>query len=125
MNEVLQQPNLGADPRYQTNKDRVAHRSELVEAITEILMTGNRDEWIKKFTGAGYMHFLYVGKARSLTSFAASVPFGPINNIRQTFEHPQAVARGIVQEVQVRAAHARFAAPLDMSPYLSIPELEI
>lgn len=31
-----------------------------------------------------------------------SVPFGPINNIEQTFAHPQAVARGITVEVEVR-----------------------
>jgi crotonobetainyl-CoA:carnitine CoA-transferase CaiB-like acyl-CoA transferase len=29
------------------------------------------------------------------------VPFGPINNIQQTFKHPQAVARGVVVEVHV------------------------
>lgn len=29
------------------------------------------------------------------------MPFGPINDIRQTFNHPQAVARGVIAEVQV------------------------
>ncbi len=33
---------------------------------------------------------------------ASSVPFGPINNIQQTFNHPQAVARGVVVEVEVK-----------------------
>jgi succinate--hydroxymethylglutarate CoA-transferase len=32
----------------------------------------------------------------------ASVPYGPINNIQQTFEHPQAIARGVVVEIEVR-----------------------
>ncbi len=32
----------------------------------------------------------------------SSVPFGPINNIQQTFNHPQAVARGMVVEVEVK-----------------------
>jgi len=31
-----------------------------------------------------------------------SVPFGPINNIAETFEHPQAVARGAIMEIDVR-----------------------
>jgi crotonobetainyl-CoA:carnitine CoA-transferase CaiB-like acyl-CoA transferase len=31
-----------------------------------------------------------------------SVPFGPINNIAQTFSHPQAKPRRIVVEVEVR-----------------------
>lgn len=30
------------------------------------------------------------------------VPFGPINNIDQTFAHPQAVARSCTVEVDVR-----------------------
>jgi crotonobetainyl-CoA:carnitine CoA-transferase CaiB-like acyl-CoA transferase len=37
----------------------------------------------------------------------SSVPFGPINNIQQTFNHPQAVARGVVVEVEVKIT-ARF-----------------
>ena len=31
----------------------------------------------------------------------SSVPFGPINNIQQTFNHPQVVAQGVVVEVEV------------------------
>lgn len=39
---------------------------------------------------------------RRLISYAVfRVPFGPINNIAQTFEHPQAKARGITVEVDV------------------------
>ena len=30
------------------------------------------------------------------------MPFGPINNVQQTFNHPQAVARGVVVEVEVK-----------------------
>jgi crotonobetainyl-CoA:carnitine CoA-transferase CaiB-like acyl-CoA transferase len=30
-----------------------------------------------------------------------SVPFGPINNIQETFEHPQAIARGAIIEIDV------------------------
>ena len=37
-----------------------------------------------------------------LKIYLHSVPHGPINNIEQTFEHPQAVARGAVVEVDVR-----------------------
>jgi hypothetical protein len=29
-------------------------------------------------------------------------PFGPIDNTQQTFNHPQAVARGLVVEVEVK-----------------------
>lgn len=36
-----------------------------------------------------------------------SIPHGPINNIQQTFEHPQAIARGVVVEVEVRTPSLR------------------
>jgi len=40
------------------------------------------------------------------------VPFGPINNIEQTFKHPQAVARGVVVEVQhPRAGKIKLVGP--------------
>jgi crotonobetainyl-CoA:carnitine CoA-transferase CaiB-like acyl-CoA transferase len=35
------------------------------------------------------------------TDVSPSVPFGPINNIAETFSHPQAMAREVVVEVQV------------------------
>jgi crotonobetainyl-CoA:carnitine CoA-transferase CaiB-like acyl-CoA transferase len=39
----------------------------------------------------------------------SSVPFGPINNIQQTFNHPQAIARGVVVEVEVNiTVHSSF-----------------
>jgi len=40
------------------------------------------------------------------------VPFGPINNIQQTFAHPQAVARGVTVEVEhPRAGKIKLVAP--------------
>jgi crotonobetainyl-CoA:carnitine CoA-transferase CaiB-like acyl-CoA transferase len=35
------------------------------------------------------------------TNASLSVPFGPINNIAETFSHPQAMARRVVVEVEV------------------------
>ncbi|PVF98487.1 CoA-transferase family III [Serendipita vermifera] len=77
---VLGRSYLAADPRYQTNTMRVKHRKELVEEITTIMKGQNRDYWIQRLTGLG-------------------VPFGPINDIEQTFDHPQVRARGLVVEV--------------------------
>lgn len=36
-----------------------------------------------------------------MTLILASIPFGPINNIGQTFAHPQAIARESTIEVNV------------------------
>ncbi|KDQ11099.1 hypothetical protein BOTBODRAFT_35636 [Botryobasidium botryosum FD-172 SS1] len=91
--EVLGCPELVIDPRFVTNALRVQNRAALIERITEILMTEGRDHWIEKLTGKG-------------------VPFGPINNLAQTFDHPQAKARGITVEVDhPRAGKIKLVAP--------------
>jgi len=46
------------------------------------------------------------------------VPFGPINNIAQTFAHPQAKARGITVEVDVSL---RSIVVLVVTPLLAPP----
>jgi len=77
---VLEKPALVTDPKFSTNNARVENRAELIRIITDILTQNDRDHWLKKFTGLG-------------------VPFGPINDIKQTFEHPQAQARQVTIEV--------------------------
>lgn len=50
--------------------------------------------------------------ALTLERFLTSVPFGPINNIEQTFAHPQALARKVTVEVDhPRAGKVRMVAP--------------
>ncbi|KAF7299253.1 CaiB/baiF CoA-transferase family protein C7orf10 [Mycena indigotica] len=79
--KVLDNPGLAADARFATNAARVANREELLRIIEEALMKQDRAHWLERFTGLG-------------------VPFAPINNIAQTFSHPQAIARGITVEVE-------------------------
>lgn len=88
--KILENPGLAQDERFATNKARVANRSILVPIIENKMREHGREYWLAKFQGLG-------------------IPFGPINNIAQTFAHPQAVARGVVQEVEVRAASGRRA----------------
>ncbi|KAJ7288543.1 CoA-transferase family III domain-containing protein [Mycena rebaudengoi] len=91
--KILEYPALASDPRFASNEARVANREELVRVITEALVKHDRDYWLKRFTGLG-------------------VPFGPINNIKQTFEHPQAVARGVTVDVDhPRAGKIKLVAP--------------
>ncbi|KAI0685625.1 CAIB/BAIF family enzyme [Cytidiella melzeri] len=93
--KVLKRPELATDPKFNTNGSRVANRAELVQIITDALQQQERDHWLKELTGLG-------------------VPFGPINNIKQTFEHPQAVARGATIEVDAchpRAGKVKLVAP--------------
>lgn len=96
--EILERPSLSSDKRFLTNSLRVANRTVLVDIISKALREHPREYWISRFTGKGLVKlklFSYSQLKRS------SVPFGPINNIAQTFAHPQAVARGSTVEVQV------------------------
>lgn len=52
--KILDQPSLAQDARFATNGSRVAHRKEVVDTITEILMQHDREYWLDKFTGHGY-----------------------------------------------------------------------
>ncbi|KAJ6584710.1 CAIB/BAIF family enzyme [Mycena capillaripes] len=91
--KVLGDPALVLDPRFMTNEARVTNRAELVRIIEHALMQNNRAHWLERLTGLG-------------------VPFGPINNIQQTFAHPQAVARGVTVEVEhPRAGKIKLVAP--------------
>lgn len=78
--KVLDRPDLPVDARFSTNSSRVAHREELVALITSTMKQNDRLYWTEKLNGLG-------------------VPFGPINDIQQTFDHPQVKARGLVVEV--------------------------
>ncbi|KAF9013386.1 CAIB/BAIF family enzyme [Cyathus striatus] len=91
--KVLNQPSLADDPKFSTNEARVKHRAELVGIISDTLLKENRNHWLERFTGLG-------------------VPFGPINNIKQTFEHPQALARQVTVDVEhSRAGKIKLVAP--------------
>ncbi|GJJ14621.1 hypothetical protein Clacol_008887, partial [Clathrus columnatus] len=79
--QILDLPELATNTKFIAPSDRVKNRVELIEMIENRLMEETREYWLEKFKGQG-------------------VPFGPINNIQQTFEHPQAVARNLVTEVQ-------------------------
>lgn len=63
-------PQLATDERFATNANRVRNREVLVPMLQEVLLTRTTAEWVAPLEAAG-------------------VPSGPINNIAQTFEHPQ------------------------------------
>lgn len=69
--------------------------------ITGVLEQHNRDYWIEKFTGLGCATPLLKSYIYWADSQLYSIPFGPINNIQETFKHPQAIARGSILEVDV------------------------
>ena len=71
---------LAADERFRTNAGRVEHRDALIPAISEMMLTRTRDEWIAALEAVG-------------------VPCGPINDLDRIFTDPQAEARGLRMEL--------------------------
>ncbi|KAF9561352.1 Hpt, histidine phosphotransferase protein [Agrocybe pediades] len=91
--KVFEDPSLATNPKFATNDARVENRAELLQIITDALMKHDKQYWLERFTGLG-------------------VPFGPINNIKQTFEHPQAIARKVTVEVEhARAGKIKLVGP--------------
>ena len=80
--EVAGQPQWADDPRFATNKQRVAHRAELVVLIRQATVFKTTAEWVSQLEAAG-------------------VPCGPINDLSQVFQDPQVLAR----ELAVSLAH--------------------
>ncbi|APX77124.1 Formyl-coenzyme A transferase [Achromobacter insolitus] len=91
-------PELGDDPRFATNRMRLANRELLVGLLTEIMRQGKRDDWIAKLEAVG-------------------VPCGPINDIAQAQAHPQAQARQLRRDLPHPAGGvaAVTASPLRLS----------
>jgi crotonobetainyl-CoA:carnitine CoA-transferase CaiB-like acyl-CoA transferase len=71
---VLESPELIADPRFDSNLNRVANISELRETLNRIFSTRLAGEWLDDFR-------------------KASLPSSPINTLPEVFEHPQVLAR--------------------------------
>jgi crotonobetainyl-CoA:carnitine CoA-transferase CaiB-like acyl-CoA transferase len=67
---------LADDPRFSTNKARVANRTELIPLIRQATVFKTTSEWVTALEKAG-------------------VPCGPINDLQQMFADPQVLARGL------------------------------
>jgi formyl-CoA transferase len=80
--EALDAPELGSDPRFATNAQRQAARSELVREIERRLRNGSRAEWLERMEEHG-------------------IPAGPIMDLAEAFSSPLASER----EMQVEIDH--------------------
>jgi crotonobetainyl-CoA:carnitine CoA-transferase CaiB-like acyl-CoA transferase len=78
--EVAGQPQWADDPRFATNKQRVAHRAELIPLIRQATVFKTTSEWVAALESAG-------------------VPCGPINDLAQVFNDPQVQSRGLRVEL--------------------------
>jgi formyl-CoA transferase len=78
--EVAGQRELADDARFVNNGKRIANRAELTRILSEVMLKRSMRDWLDALEGAG-------------------VPCGPINDLKQVFEEPQAVARGLKMEL--------------------------
>jgi crotonobetainyl-CoA:carnitine CoA-transferase CaiB-like acyl-CoA transferase len=78
--EVIERPDLAADPRFRTNRDRVEHRQVLIAILEELFQTKTTQEWVELLEGAG-------------------IPNAPVNTIADIVADPQVAYRGMIAEV--------------------------
>jgi crotonobetainyl-CoA:carnitine CoA-transferase CaiB-like acyl-CoA transferase len=76
---ALGAPELGEDPRFQTNAVRVEHRAAVTAALSALTAGFSQAELLAALEAAG-------------------VPCGPVNTVDQVFAEPQALARGLTVE---------------------------
>ena len=76
---------LPKDARFATNADRVKNRVEATRLLNEVFEQRTTKEWVKLLDDAG-------------------VANGPINTIKEVFEEPQVIARGMKFELPHAAA---------------------
>ncbi|AEB60789.1 CaiB/BaiF CoA transferase family protein [Ectopseudomonas mendocina] len=108
--EVAGIANLADDPRFVTNKARVAHRAELIPLLRQATVFKTTAQWIELLEKAG-------------------VPCGPINDLQQVFADPQVKARGLRLDLPnaLGSRTPQVASPLRLSAtpvaYRSAPPL--
>ena len=69
------------DPRFSTNTDRVKHRQDCVDALSEIFDKETTGHWVQLIADAG-------------------VPCGPINRVSEVVTNPQVLARNMIAELE-------------------------
>lgn len=93
--EAVGDPSLAADDRFRTNTDRVAHRAELRDILSERLGAAGADHW-------------------SAVLLAAGVPAGPVNTLDEAFAFAHKL--GLPGIVEIPAAAVDGADGVDEAP---------
>ena len=92
--KVAGRPEIAEDPLFKTNSLRIINRKALIPLIAEVMKTRTKNEWLELLE-------------------SATVPCGPINNMKEVFEDPQVQHR----KLRVDMPHALGGiAPVVASP---------
>jgi crotonobetainyl-CoA:carnitine CoA-transferase CaiB-like acyl-CoA transferase len=76
--EVIGRPELGDDPRFRTNQDRVAHRRDLLDVLEAEFRKWPATELCRRL-------------------WDAAVPAGPVNSVDEVYADPQVLHREMLQ----------------------------
>jgi len=79
--EILEWPELGKDERFASNKNRLAHRDELVPMLANRFRAKSSAEWLEKLA-------------------AADIPAGPILSPEAALDDAHFLARGMIVELE-------------------------
>lgn len=77
----LEIPNIPLDPRFVNNQERVKHRNELIQILSNIFINETSNHWMQIFANAPF-------------------PAGPINSIKEVFDDPHVEHIKIVKTMQ-------------------------
>ncbi|WP_349972638.1 CaiB/BaiF CoA-transferase family protein [Pseudomonas caspiana] len=96
--QVAGQAQWADDPRFLTNKLRVANRAELIPLIRQATVFKTTAQWVRELESAG-------------------VPCGPINDLSQVFSDPHVQARGLAMNLPhaLGGSVPQVASPIRMS----------
>jgi formyl-CoA transferase/CoA:oxalate CoA-transferase len=78
---AIERPDLGADPRFDSNPKRVERREELVPLLEAVFPMGTTAEWLARMQREG-------------------VPAAPINTVDQVVSDPQVLLRQMVVDLE-------------------------
>lgn len=78
---AVELPELTDDPKYRTNRDREAHRGELVEILSSVFKRRTVDEWLERLDEAG-------------------IPAAPVKTVEEVVHDPHAKAREMFVTVE-------------------------
>jgi crotonobetainyl-CoA:carnitine CoA-transferase CaiB-like acyl-CoA transferase len=78
--EVIGRPEVASDPRFKTNRDRVAHRRELLDILEPEFKKWSSMELCRRLWDAG-------------------VPVGPVNSLDEVYADPQVLQREMLQSI--------------------------
>jgi crotonobetainyl-CoA:carnitine CoA-transferase CaiB-like acyl-CoA transferase len=81
MLSVIEAPELGQDPRFLTNRDRMTHLDDLTEVLNAKFSTRSTGDWMAALEAAG-------------------VPAGSVLDIADMHQDPQALAREMITDTE-------------------------